>query len=140
MQNNHPDESKKSSKKGRRGKKDKKKRDKGSKGKRKGKGKGKKGSRKKKHEAESLEEGLYRETTPLPEFQLQELLQPTKLPQSQSDLETVLPTDVVDKTTMVMPTYKSDFTSEAPTKVSSTLPVSKVTKEVVKFISRCDPH
>lgn len=139
MQTDQPAESKKLSKKDRKGKKNKRKRDKSSKGKRKGKGKGKKGSRKKKHGEESPDEGFHRATTTLPEFQSQKTLHATELPETESNLETVVLTDMFDKIPMVMPTYKPDFTSEAPNMVTSTLPVSKVIKKVDNFISRCDP-
>lgn len=141
MQSDQPDdEPKELSKKDRKGKK----RDKGSKGKGKrkgkgkGKGKGKKGSRKKKHE-EGLEDGYLRVSTTLPEYLSQEPFQPTELPEIKNILETVIPTEVFDKTTMEMPTHEPDSTNEAPTAVPSALPKSKVTEEVDKFTCRCSP-
>lgn len=137
MQSDQPTEPSKLSKKDRRGKKNKKKKHKSSKGKRKGKGKGKKGSRKKKHEEKGPEEDFLRVTTTPAEFQPQEPFQPTELPQTEGDFETLLPTD---QTTTVMPTHKPDFIPEGPTVVPpSSLPISKLIKEVDKSISRCYP-
>ncbi len=143
MKSDQPDDPKEHSKKDRKGKKNKKKRDKGSKGKRKGrgkgKGKGKRGSRKKKHEEEGLEDGFLRVSTTLPEYLSQEPFQPTELPETENTLETVFPTEVIDKTLMEMPTHEPDSTTKAPTVLSSELPESKVTEEVEKFTCRCSP-
>lgn len=143
MQSDQPEDTKEQSKEDRKGKKNKKKRDKGSKGKGKGKGKGKKGSRKKKHEEEGLEDGFFRVSTMLPEYLSQEPFQPTELPDFKSTLETVIPTEVLDKTFMEMPTHEPDSTTEAPTVIPSVLPESKVTEEVDKLTCRCPstpPH
>lgn len=139
MQSDQPEEPKEHSKKNRKGSK--KKRDKGSKGKgkRKGKGKGKKGSRKKKHEEEGLEDGLLRVSTKLPEYLSQEPFQPTELPEIKNTLETVIPTEVFDKSLMEKPRHEPDSTTEAPTLVPSALPESKVTEEVDKFAFSCSP-
>lgn len=139
MQSDQPDEPNESSKKDGKGKKNKKKRDKGSKGKGKRKGKGKKGSRKKKHQEEGLEDGFLRVSTTLPEYLSQEPFLPTELPEIKSTLDTVIPTEVFDKTLMEMPTHEPDSTTEAPTVVPSVLPESKVTEEVDKFTCRCSP-
>lgn len=137
MQSDEPTEPEEAPKKNRKGKKDKKKRDKGSKGKR--RGKGKRGSRKRKHEEEVLEDGFLTLSTALPHYQTQEPFQPTELPEIKSTLETTIPADVFNKTFTEMSTHEPDFTTEAPTLVPGTLPVSKVTEEVDKLTCRCCP-
>lgn len=131
MQRDQPGEQKDHSKKDRKGKKNKKKRDRGSKGKGKGKrkGKGRKGSRKKKHEEESLqEEGFLSVSTTAPGYGL---FQPTEAPHIKKTLETTIPSEIFDQTLMEMPTLTPDSTTEAPTVVSSPLPETKVSEEVV---------
>lgn len=134
MKSDQPDETKEPSKKDRKGKK---KRDKGSKGKRKGKGKGKgkgkKGSRKKKHQEEDLEDGFLRVSTTAPDHLSQQTSQPTDLPEIKSPPETVLPTEVLDRTLAEMSTREPDSTTVVP----SALPESRVTEEVEKFTRRC---
>lgn len=121
MQGDQSAEPKEEPVKDRRGKKNKKKR---------GKGKGKKGSRKKKHEEEVIEDGFLRVSTALPEYQSQEPFQPTELPEIKSTQETVIPTEVFDKSLVEMPTHEPDFTPGAPTVILSTVAVPQVAAEV----------
>lgn len=131
MQRDQPGEQKDHSKKDRKGKKNKKKRGSKGKGKGKRKGKGRKGSRKKKHEEESLqEEGFLRVSTTVPGYGL---FQPTEVPHVKKTQETTIPFEVFDQTLMEMPTLTPDSTTEAPTVVSSPLPETKVSEEVVTF-------
>lgn len=141
MHSDRPDEPKVVSSSDRKDKKNKKKRDKGSKGKGKGKrkGKGKKGSRKKKHQEEDLQDGFLRVSTTPPKYLSQQPFLTTELPEIKSTLETVIPTEVFDKTLMEMPTHEPDYTTEAPTVVPSALPESVITEEVEKFTCRCPP-
>lgn len=140
MQSDQPEEPKEQSKEDRKGRKNKKKRDRGSKGKGKRKGKGKKkGSRKKKHQEEGLEDDFLRVSTILPEYLSQEPFQPTELPDLKSTLISVIPSEVLDKSLMEMPTHEPDSTTEAPTVLPSPLPESKVTEEVDKLTCRCPP-
>lgn len=137
FQGDQPGEQKDHSKKDRKGKKNKKKRDKGSKGKGKGKrkGKGRKGSRNRKHEEESLqEEGFLSVSTTAPGYGP---FQPTEVPHLKETLETTIPSGVFgddfDQTLMGTPTLMPDYTTEAPTEVSSPLPETKTSDEVVTF-------
>lgn len=134
MQSDQPAELKEVSERDRKGKKHKKKRGKGSKGKRKGKGKGKKGSRKRKHKEEESEGSLLR----LSEFQSQQAFQPTQLPETKTT-EINFPTEAFDQTITGVSTNKPDFTTQAPTVVFSTVPVTKVTEEVDTLICRRIP-
>lgn len=131
LQRDQPEEQKDPSKKDRKGKKNKKKRDRGSKGKGKGKrkGKGRKGSKKKEHEEETLqEEGFLSVTRTAPRYGT---FQPTEVPRAKKTPETTILPEGFDQTLMEMPTLTPDSPTEGPTVVSSPLPETKVSEEVV---------